>query len=388
MSIHSNLWKIYVYKFFSEFYLLAPVLIPYYQAHALNSTQIFTIQAAYALSILLFEVPSGYLADIIGRKRTMIIGAVLLPIGISVYAFTGTFVMFLLAEFVIAAANSMRSGCDSALIYDSLLEMKTESDYTQYEGKSFYFSRLGSSLAAVSGGILALASLRLPFIINIITASVMLPFSLTLTEPARKKLQSARPLGDIIRICRFSLSHKGLRPLIFTAALIMSTGITGLWAYFLYYESIGVNIGFFGVLFALFQLASAAGSKTTHRLESRWGSRACLRLLPLIALVFLLLGWFSSLWLIPLILFNGYLWGFSFPLFMNFMNRSIGSEIRATVLSVANMAGSVSIVFLMPVFGKLVDHFSLSTAFIFLAGYFLLSVSISFRSLFRILPPD
>jgi len=79
MSLQANLWKLYIYKFLSEFYLLVPILIPYYTANGLNSTQIFTVQAAYALSLLLFEIPSGYLADVIGRKKTMIIGSILLP---------------------------------------------------------------------------------------------------------------------------------------------------------------------------------------------------------------------------------------------------------------------------------------------------------------------
>ncbi|MGB6340698.1 MAG: hypothetical protein WBF32_13080 [Candidatus Aminicenantaceae bacterium] len=70
-ALRANLWKIYSYKFISEFYLIVPILIPYYRSNLLNSTQIFTIQAAYAFSILLLEVPSGYLADVIGRKKTL-----------------------------------------------------------------------------------------------------------------------------------------------------------------------------------------------------------------------------------------------------------------------------------------------------------------------------
>jgi MFS family permease len=109
-NIRSNLWKIYIYRFLNEFWLVLPILIPYYEANRLNSTQIFTIQAAYALSILLMEIPSGYLADVIGRKKTLILGACFLPVGIGVYVFTHSFATFILAEFIIAIGNSMRSG--------------------------------------------------------------------------------------------------------------------------------------------------------------------------------------------------------------------------------------------------------------------------------------
>ncbi len=73
-GVRTNLWKLYAYKFISEFYLVVPILIPYYVSHGLSSTQVFTIQAAYALAVLLLEVPSGYLADVIGRRATLILG--------------------------------------------------------------------------------------------------------------------------------------------------------------------------------------------------------------------------------------------------------------------------------------------------------------------------
>jgi MFS family permease len=370
-KIRSNIWKIYLYKFISEFYLIVPILIPYYHSNSLNKTQIFTIQASYALAVLVLEIPSGYLADVIGRKKTLLIGAACFPLGLAIYAFTDNFLAFVIAEFVIAIANSMRSGCDSALIYDTLIQMKQENEYTKFEGRSFFYTRIGTSVSSVLGGFLALVSLRFPFYINIISASLMFPIALFLIEPSRKKLVVTNPFRDIISISRFSLSHVHLRRLILFAALIVSTGIIGVWAYFLYYGSLGLSIGLFGIIFALFQLASALGSKNAYIIEKKIGQKFSFSLLLLIAPVFILLGIFNSTLLIPAILFNGFLWGISFPLIMNSMNRLIKSEMRATVLSVANMSCSLSYVILAPLFGKLVDSLSLSTSFVILGIYFL-----------------
>ncbi|NIM89889.1 MAG: MFS transporter [Candidatus Aminicenantes bacterium] len=369
-NIRTNLWKIYFYKFLGEFYLIIPILIPYYESNNLNSTQIFTIQAAYALSILILEIPSGYLADVIGRKKTMVLGAIFMPVGLAVYALTHTFLSFIVAEFIIALANSMRSGCDSALIYDTLIQLNEESEYKKFEGRSFYYTRIGTALASILGGLFALVFLRLPFYINIATSSLMLPFALSLIEPERKKLKAQNPLMDILRICRFSFAHPQLRLLIFYAAMIMSTGVVGVWAYFLYYESIGISIGYFGILFAAFQLASGFGSRKAQDLEKMFGERRSFLILLLIAPTFILLGIFKTFLLIPLILLNAFLWGYAFPLLMDYLNRLIKSEVRATVLSVANMAGSLSFVILSPAFGKLADSFSLSIAFILMGIYF------------------
>jgi len=370
-NIRSNLWKIYAYKLLSEFWVIVPILIPYYQSNNLNKTQIFTIQAAYALSIMIMEIPSGYLADIIGRRKTLILGALFMPMGIGVYVFTNSFTSFLIAEFIIAIGNSMRSGCDSALVYDTLIQLKEESAYKKFEGKAFYYARLGTSLSSILGGLLALLSLKLPFYANMATSALMFPFALAFIEPHRKKLETAHPFRNILRISRYCFTHTKLRTFMLFMALIQSTGITGIWAYFLYYDSIGISIGYFGVIFAVFQLFSAFGSRQAHFMETKIGQKASLYLLLLIALTFILLGFFKTFFLIPMIFLSAFLLGFAFPLLLDSMNRLIESEVRATALSIANMTGSLSFMIISPIFGKLVDSNSLSDAFTIMGLFFI-----------------
>lgn len=369
-QVKANLWKILFYKFLSEFYLIAPILIPYYVSHNLNSTQVFTIQGIYALLILLLEVPSGYLADVWDRKMTLVLGSAFFPLGLGIYVFGNSFWFFILAESVLAVANSMRSGCDSALIYDTLLELQQENKYKKLEGRAFFYARIGSSSSAVLGGLFALISLNLPFYINIAAGTAMLPLALLMQEPERGKPIAGNPFLEILKICRSCFTHPRLRYLILYAGLILSTGITGIWAYFLYYESMGISVGYFGILFAAFHLASAIGSHKAHVIEERMGKNLTLFLFLLIAPMFVLLGVIKSIYLFPLILFNAFIWGLSFPVLMGHINLLIGSEIRATVLSVAQMTGSLSFVVLAQIFGRLTDRFSLSTSFVVMGGYF------------------
>ncbi len=376
-NLRANLWKGYAYKLLSEFWVIVPILIPYYVSNDLNKTQIFTIQAAYALSILIMEIPSGYLADIIGRRKTLILGALFMPIGIGVYAFTHSFYSFLAAEFIIAVGNSMRSGCDSALVYDTLIQLKQESEYKKFEGRSFFYARIGTSVSSIAGGLLALLSLKMPFYANMATSVLMLPVALLLIEPQRKKLESASPVKDILKISRFCFTHPRLRWFMFYGALIRSTGVIGVWAYFLYYESIGIGIAYFGVIFAGWQLSSAFGSRFAHIIEKRVGRSRSVYLILLIAPTFILLGLLNTPLLLPLIFCNAFLFGLAFPLILDAMNRLVDSDVRATALSVANMTGSLSFVILSPLFGKLVDVLSLSDAFIVMGTFFIIYGSLN-----------
>ena len=287
-KVSRNLGKILALKFVGEFYLIAPILILYYTANGLNSTQIFTVQAVFHLAVLLLEVPSGYLADAVGRKKTMVLGAVFFPLGMAIYTIGRSFPLFVLAELAIAVSASMRSGCDSALIFDSLRQLGREWEYKRYEGRSALLARTGSAVSSIAGGLLASIFLRLPFLVGIGAAMFMPPLALSLTEPERDKRVSAHPLRDIAGICRFCLREAHIRPVILFCGLVMSVNLTGLWAYFLFYRELGIGVGWFGILFCVFQLAGALGGSGAHAFSERFGGKTPL-LLALLSPIFLVL---------------------------------------------------------------------------------------------------
>ncbi len=368
-----NLWKIVALKFLGDFLPIAPVLILFYTANGLNSTQIFTIQAVFHLAVLLLEVPSGYLADVIGRKRTLVFGAIFFPLGLALYTSGRSFAAFIAAETLLAVSVSMRSGCDSALLFDSLRQLGREGEYKRFEGRCALFARTGTAVSSVAGGLLAAVFLRLPFLVNTAAALLMPALSLGLSEPEREKRPGKNPLRDILRICRDCLLRASIRPLILSCGLLMASNLTALWAYFLLYQELGIGVGWFGVLFAVFQLAGALGGAVAHPFSERFGHRPPLFLALLSPLFYVLIGLFPSARLLPLVMANAFLWNLAYPVLLERLNRQVGSDVRATVLSLAGMAGSVTFIVVAPLFGRLVDAVSLSAAFVALGAFFLLA---------------
>jgi MFS family permease len=57
-----------------------PIVVPFYESNGLSMKDIMILQAVYSVAIVVLEVPSGYLADVIGRRKTLILGAMFLEL--------------------------------------------------------------------------------------------------------------------------------------------------------------------------------------------------------------------------------------------------------------------------------------------------------------------
>lgn len=78
--------------------LYMPIVKLFYEENGLDNFQLFLLHGVYSLVIALLEIPSGYAADIWGRKNALIMGTTFGSIGFAIYSFTYGFWGFLLAE--------------------------------------------------------------------------------------------------------------------------------------------------------------------------------------------------------------------------------------------------------------------------------------------------
>jgi MFS family permease len=154
-SLHPNIFRLYLIKIAKWFMLYMPIVVPFYESNGLSMKDIMVLQAVYSIAIVALEIPSGYMADVIGRKKTLIIGAVFGTIGFTTYSFSHGIAGFLLAEIILGIGQSCVSGADSALLYDSLLERDEEKKYTRFEGRITSLGNIAEAVAGIAGGLLA-----------------------------------------------------------------------------------------------------------------------------------------------------------------------------------------------------------------------------------------
>jgi MFS family permease len=137
-SIHPNIYRLYLIKIAKWFMLYMPIVVPFYVSNGLTMKDIMVLQAIYSIAIVILEIPSGYLADVIGRRKTLILGAVFGTIGFATYSFSYGFLGFLIAEVILGIGQSCISGADSAMLYDSLLERGEEKNIPALKEELFH----------------------------------------------------------------------------------------------------------------------------------------------------------------------------------------------------------------------------------------------------------
>lgn len=366
------MYRLYFYKFLIDFWVIVPIIVPFYKANGMNATQILTVQASFSLSQLLFEIPSGYFSDVFGRRISLIAAAVLMFAGVSIYAISDSFYLFILAELVLGCAGAMRSGTDSAILYDYICNRSEEHRYQHFEGVAEFWARTGTAISSVLGGLLgAFATLRLPFYVNMFSAAIMIGIGLSLQEPHRVQRRSDNPVGDILSITITALKNRRLFAVMVQMSIIFSVSVTAIWGYFLQYEHHSIPLAWYGIIFALMQMSSASGARCTAVVGKRLGKPGMLVFINIIGLLILLNGVVYHLPVLLLCIFtHAILWGMSTPLLFELIQQQTTGDIRATTLSVSSMIGRIFTIIINPLFGYFIDHHSLHFAFVLLGGLY------------------
>lgn len=344
--------------------LFMPIVVPFYESNGLSMKDIMILQAIYSIAIVVLEIPSGYLADVIGRRKTLIIGAMFGAIGFTTYSFSYGFLGFLVAEIILGIGQSCISGADSAMLYDSLLERGQERQYTRFEGRITSLGNIAEAVAGICGGLLAGITLRAPYFAQTFVALIALPSAITLVEPARSVPLIRAGFMEIVRIARFALfKNRPLRRNIMFSAITGTATLTMAWFAQPFFEYALIDIAWFGVLWTSLNLTVALTSYSAHITESWLGQKRSIILIAmLIPLGYIALGRFHTpAGLVILYLFY-LVRGFATPVLKDYINRLTESHIRATVLSVRNFIIRLLFALTGPLLGWVKDIYSLPQA--------------------------
>ena len=376
-SLQKNIRIIYAMGFFHSFLVVVPVFVPLLQGYGLSMSQVLQTQALFALTIALCEVPSGYIADIWGRRRAILLGSVLNAFGFFSLLWADTFLDFLIYEVILGVGFSLISGADLALLYDTEVYLqKRKLPGGAGAGKSL--SRLISIEAAAAGIAGIIASVVLIFsslhgIVALQAVTGFMPFllGLTLVEAPRpqERLTHRDNARQILELLLF-----GKPVVLWTAFAIAVFGLLALyvfWIYQKYWEVQGIPLAYFGYIWAAFALTVSVAARYAAVLEQRLGINAMLLLIAALPIAGILGMAFGAGWMGVMFGFAVQLSrGMSMTLFYEALNKRVPGDFRATVNSLVSLGTRATFIVTGPVLGIALDSVGITSTLLILVAVF------------------
>ncbi len=170
------------HNFFVSFVLWGPIAILYFAKVSGSYALGLSVFSVAMLTSALLELPTGIYSDLIGRKNTLILGAISYVVGFVFYALGGSYLMLLVGAVFEGLARSFYSGNNDALLYDSLAQSNQKHELSVVMGKVGAMGQWALAGAGLLGGVIANWSFQWVMWISVIPQIICLGLSLMIVD--------------------------------------------------------------------------------------------------------------------------------------------------------------------------------------------------------------
>jgi MFS family permease len=258
--MHKNIRLLRWFNIFTDFKLYAPVAIIYFSEVAGSYALGMSIFSVAMISSALLEIPTGLFSDLIGRRKTVIFGALAAILYAILYAVGRSYEFLFLGAIFEGLARSFYSGNNDALLYDTLSQTGEEHQFDELLGKLGSIYQVAMATSAIVGGILATWSFSLIMWLSVIPQVLCFVIALNLVEPKIHTAQSGNIYTHLKEAYRNFLSNKKLRLLSIASILSYSLGGSG-------YQ---FEAAFFGTLWPVWAIGIAKTFSAISASASFW----------------------------------------------------------------------------------------------------------------------
>ncbi|MBO4864655.1 MAG: MFS transporter [Eubacterium sp.] len=151
-------------------------------ARGFSLVQIGFAETIFHITSLIFEIPSGLLADVYGRKKMLVISNLMTALGAFVMAMTSGFIGVCISISFHALGYNFASGSRDALAYDSFKKVKKESRYERYVSNQSIIYRVANGISTLCAGVALFIGYRPAYLISAVTSVVAMIITMTLKE--------------------------------------------------------------------------------------------------------------------------------------------------------------------------------------------------------------
>jgi MFS family permease len=350
----------------------------------LSKVEAFAANAFFTAGMVLFEVPTGTIADTAGRRMSYLLGTITLAVSTGLYVLLwqveATFWLWAIVSLLIGLGFSFFSGAVEAWVVDAL----TATGYTGSMETVFGHGQIVMGVAmltgSVAGGFIAQqTSLGVPFVLRSVILLVMFAVALRLMhEVGFTPERTGRPMREVREVASASIEYGWRVPavkwLMVQALFTGGVGIYGFYALQPYLLELYGDPGAYqvaGLSAAIVAGAQICGGLAAPRIRRLFRRRtsALIATSVLSATSLVLIGVIQRFWaVIGLVVAWALMFAASQPIRQAYLNGLIPSRQRATIISFDSLMLSGGGVWAQPVLGRAADAWGYASSYVVAAG--------------------
>jgi MFS family permease len=356
----------------------------------LSNLEAFAANAFFTAGMVLFEVPTGIVADTVGRRASYLLGTVTLAVSTLLYVLLwqleAPLWAWALVSIVLGLGFTFFSGAVEAWLVDALAATGYTGDMEPVFGRGQMVSGAAMLTGSVAGGFIAAqTSLGVPFVLRgVILGAMFVAAFVLMHDVGFTPVKGGRPLEEMRRIAAASIEYGWRVPAVkWLMVESLFTGGVGIYGFYalqpylleLYGDPDAYQIA--GLSAAIVAGAQILGGMAAPRIRQRFRRRTSALILTA-ALSTVAIGLMSvvqSFW--PVVGFTvvwGLLFAATMPIRQTYINGLIPSRQRATILSFDSLMASSGGVWAQPVLGRAADVWSYASSYALASGISLLAL--------------
>jgi MFS family permease len=356
----------------------------------LSNLEAFAANAFFTAGMVLFEVPTGIVADTIGRRVSYLLGTLTLMASTFLYVLLWQIEAPLwewaIASMLLGLGFTFFSGAVEAWLVDALTATGFTGELETVFGRGQIVSGAAMLIGSVAGGLIARqTSLGVPFVLRGLVLIVMFGLAFRLMHDVGfKPEKGGRPLAEMRKIASNSIDYGWRVPAVkWLMVESLFTGGVGIYAFYalqpylleLYGDPQAYQVaGLVAAIVAGAQIAGGIAAPRIRRLFRRRTS-ALIATAGLSVVALGLIGLVESFWaVIGLIVVWGLLFAATLPIRQTYLNGLIPSRQRATILSFDSMMSSTGGVWTQPLLGRAADAWGYAPSYLIGAGISILAL--------------
>jgi MFS family permease len=350
----------------------------------LSNLEAFAANAFFTAGMVLFEVPTGIVADTVGRRASYLLGTVTLTATTLLYVLLwqveAPFWQWAVVSLLLGLGFTFFSGAVEAWLVDALTATGFTGEMESVFGRGQIVTGAGMLTGSVAGGFIAQqTSLGVPFVLRGLILIVMFAVAFRLMHDVGfTPEKGGRPLTEMRKVASASIEHGWRVPAVkWLMVEALFTGGVGIYAFYalqpylleLYGDPQAYQIA--GLVAAIVAGAQILGGVAAPWIRRRFHRRtsALIAMAALSAMTLALVGGIENFWaVIGLTVVWGLLFAASMPIRQTYLNGLIPSRQRATILSFDSLMSSSGGVWAQPALGRAADVWGYAPSYLMGAG--------------------